>query len=88
MASCQELYLDNNQIGDVGLTALASVLGSGALDKLEILQLSDNQIGNQGMVELSEALGKGALDKIENIFLFGNPGNSEPVDKVLRERKK
>ena len=63
-------------------------LSKGALPALKKLYLHENKIADTGMIALADAVGRGALDKIENIFLFGNPGNSEPVDKVLRERKK
>ena len=32
----QELRLDNNNIGDAGLTALAKAVESGALDQLQV----------------------------------------------------
>ena len=58
MCHTQELYLNENQIGDTGLTALAKAVESGALDKLD------------------------------NVELYGNPGDSAPVDKALEERNK
>ena len=53
-----------------------------------VLILYENQIGDPGLASLADACANGALAKIENIYLFGNPGNSAPVDKVLRKRKK
>ena len=37
MCHTQELYLDHNQIGDAGLTALAKAVESGALASLKKL---------------------------------------------------
>ena len=31
---------------------------------------------------------RGALDKLDNVELYGNPGDSAPVDKALEERNK
>lgn len=87
LPKCTYINLAGNQIGDAGTTALASALGSGALDKLTFLSLQDNKVGDQGLVNFSEALGKGALDKIQSIYLYGNPGNSAPVDNALKERE-
>ena len=50
LASCQELYLNDNKVGDVGLTALASVLGSGALPQLKVANVYLG--GNPGNAEL------------------------------------
>ena len=36
MCHMQELWLHNNKISDAGLTALADVVGKGALDQLEV----------------------------------------------------
>ena len=37
LASCRLIDLESNQIGDTGLSALATALESGALDNLERL---------------------------------------------------
>ena len=36
MCNMQELDLDQNQIGDAGLSALAEAVESGALDQLQV----------------------------------------------------
>jgi hypothetical protein len=36
LASCQELNLNSNHIGDIGISALAEALGKGALDHLTV----------------------------------------------------
>ena len=36
MCHMQELWLNNNKIGDHGLAALAGALGKGALDQLQV----------------------------------------------------
>ena len=64
MCHTQELELYGNNIGDVGLTALARAVESGALASLEELQLWNNQIGDAGLSALAEAVGKGALDHL------------------------
>ena len=69
-------------------TALAYCHAKGALPKLEWLNLGDNAIGDVGMSALADAVSEGAMDKLQCVELFGNPGNSEPVAKALRERKK
>ena len=47
-----------------------------------------NQIGDAGVTALADACASGSLAKLTGVFLGGNPGSSEPVDKVLRDRKK
>ena len=71
----QELYLNNNEIGDDGVKALASAISSGALPQLQKLFLSNNQIGDEGMAALADAIkpvsagGSGALEPKECVFL-------------------
>ena len=72
MASCQRLELDSNQIGDVGLSALAEACAKGALPKLEELWLHENEIGDVGMQALAGAVSKGAMDKVTIIELSSN----------------
>ena len=43
MCHTQDLDLDNNEIGDAGLQALADALGKGALASLEILSVDDDE---------------------------------------------
>ena len=49
MCHMQELWLNNNKIGDHGLAALACALGKGALPQLEKLWLGGNSIGDVGL---------------------------------------
>ena len=70
MCHLQTLWLNDNNIGDAGLTALAEAVESGALASLESLFLNGNGIGDEGMSALAKAItpdkdGKGALDKLE-----------------------
>ena len=50
--SLKLLYLDNNQIGDEGCTALAEHLPT----SLKLLYLDNNQIGDEGCTALAEHL--------------------------------
>ena len=51
----QELYLNDNQIGDAGASALAAALSEGALPKLNQIFIFDNSIGEAGEVQLKAA---------------------------------
>ena len=55
---------------------------------VQTLALGENKIGDAGVTALANACASGSLAKLKDVPLFGNPGNSEPVDKVLRDRKK
>ena len=52
------------------------------------LWLKNNKIGDTGVTALANACASGSLAKLTRVHLEGNPGSSEPVDKVLRDRKK
>ena len=52
------------------------------------LYLNGNQIGDAGVLALAGACASGSLAKLTFVGLGGNPGSSEPVNKVLRDRKK
>ena len=56
-------------------------------DPWQKLRLSGNQIGDAGVAALAEVIAEGAMPKLKNVWLSGNPGSSEPVDKALRERR-
>jgi hypothetical protein len=90
----QTLWLHENKIGDAGMQAFASACASGALPQCAYLSLEQNQIGDAGITALAQAIkpvsdgGSGAMANCTAIWLDGNPGSSEPVDKVLRGRKK
>ena len=94
MCHTQDLRLSLNNIGDAGLTALAKAVESGALAQLTRLELSFNSIGDAGLTALAEAIkpsagnASGALASLEMVELSGNPGDSAPVDKALKERQK
>ena len=71
MCHLQTLWLNDNNIGDAGLTALAEAVESGALAQLTRLDLDNNRIGDAGLTALAEAIkptadnASGALDKLE-----------------------
>ena len=69
MCNMQELYLNNNKIGDPGIIALADALGKGALPALQELSLSYNQIGDTGMAAFAGAVSKGALASLKKIVV-------------------
>ena len=54
---------------------------------VQALGLGDNRIGDAGVMALANACASGSLAKLTNVFLGENPGSSEAVDKVLRDRK-
>ena len=64
MCNMQGLALNSNQIGDAGITALATAVGNGALPALEQLELTSNQIGDVGLSALASACASGALDHL------------------------
>jgi hypothetical protein len=68
----QELWLSDNQIGDGGVSALASACAMGALPALISLQLAGNKIGNEGMIKFSEACASGALPSLWRLDLENN----------------
>ena len=84
LPSLKTLSLDNNQrIGDAGVSALADAVAEGGLAQLTTLGLRDNQVGDSGMQALAAAVAGGALPSLEHVGLARNPGNAEPVYKVL-----
>jgi len=84
LALCQTLYLNNNNIGDAGMTAFAQAIkpvsegGSGALSQLKELQLYSNRIGDVGMTAFAQAIkpasegGSGALPQLIDLGLGEN----------------
>ena len=72
MCNMQGLALNSNQIGDAGITALATAVGNGALPALEQLELTSNQIGDVGLSALASACASGALPQLEKLYLYGN----------------
>ena len=81
------LLLNFRLLGDSDMTVLGNALAIGALPQLTHLLLQQNQIGDAGLTSFSDALARGALPALQDVGLFGNPGDAEPVLKVLRERK-
>ena len=80
---CTKLELYLNEIGDVGLTALARVItpfskgGSSALEQCTQISLNGNDIGDDGMTNFCEALRKGAMAQCTKLPLGGNPISDE-----------
>ena len=84
----QFLDISENQISDDGMRSLSDTLVKGALAQCQNLELQFNKIGDDGMKAFAEACAaKGALPQLESVDLYGNPGNAELVNSVLRERK-
>ena len=52
----QKLYLAGNQIGNAGVSALASACADGALASLQMLIISRNNIGDAGATALANAV--------------------------------
>ena len=69
LPALETLWLNENQIGDAGLSALASACASGALPKLTELYLQWNKIRDTGMAAFADALSKGALDHLTVCWL-------------------
>ena len=63
--------------GDEGASALAAVLGRGALPRLERLALTNAAIGDAGLVALAPALRR--LPALEHLFLVGSPLGDEGI---------
>ena len=87
----QRLSLNNNLIGDAGVTALANACAGGAMAQLKELWLYKNKIGDAGMIKLSEACAGGTLPKCTTIILEGNPASQEAqqaVEDALQNRSK
>ena len=73
----QALGLSQNQIGDVGMSALADAFAKGSMASLESLNLRENKIGDLGMSSLSEALAKGSLASLQTLFVDDGPLGTE-----------
>ena len=71
----KKLNLSDNNIGDAGVTALASALGQGALPLLSSLNLFCNQIGDSGLSNFVTAVGSnanGTLPLLAELILAHN----------------
>ena len=69
LAQLQELWLSDNQIGDVGLTALSNACAGGALAQLQKLFLDGNQVGDVGLTALANACASGALPSLTQLLV-------------------
>ena len=64
----ESLNLAVSSIGDVGITALATAVGSGALASCQKLDLSYNQISDAGLTALAGALSRKALASLKDLY--------------------
>ena len=72
LASLEELKLHRNNIGDRGMSALASACANGALPQLEKLWLGRNSIGDAGLSALADVVSRGALAQLTTLGLAQN----------------
>ena len=85
---CTQLELSINEIGDVGLTALARAItplskgGSSALEHCTQISLNGNNIGDTGMINFCEALCKGAMAQCTELVLGGNWISDEGMESL------
>ena len=77
----KKLYLHYNQIGDVGMQALAGAVSKGALPQLKELYLHRNQISDDGFATLMPLLNKDG--KLSGLTRFGI--GSGITDKGMKE---
>ena len=89
LASCQELILSTNQIGDAGLKALAEACrANGALASCQELNLFNNQIGDIGLSALAKACASGALASLSELYVDDGPlGTEHPALKAACEAR-
>ena len=77
MCNMQELYLYENNIGDIGVEALAKAAAGGALASCQKLFLNQNQIGDSGVEALAQACAGGAMAHLNDLYLQNNPVSDE-----------
>ena len=65
------LELQDNNIGDAGVIALATACVSGAMAQLEILLLFNTNVSDAGVTVLARAIAIGALASLERLFIDG-----------------
>eukprot|EP00900_Chrysochromulina_parva_P005409 jgi/Chrpa1/1486/Chrysochromulina_OHIO_Genome00001865-RA len=65
------LELQDNNIGDAGVIALATACVSGAMAQLEDLSLFNNDVSDAGVTALARAIAIGALASLEYLFIDG-----------------
>jgi hypothetical protein len=69
----EELWLQQNFIGDDGMLTLVRCLFDSGTVSLRRLLLSDNLIGDLGVIAAATSLADGALSRLEKLSLSGNP---------------
>ena len=85
---CTQLELYLNEIGAVGLTALARAItplskgGSSALKQCTRISLEGNDIGDTGMMNFCEALRQGAMAQCTELVLGGNRISDEGMESL------
>ena len=85
----QQLWLNENQIGDAGVAALLRPLAGGvALPNLGTLLLDHNQVRRAGVAAVVDALGAGALPKCKNLLLSDNPAGPSAQQQVAEAFQK
>jgi hypothetical protein len=88
MCHTQALYLENNQIGDTGVTALAEACARGALPQLRTLWLQENKIGDAGMQAFASACASGALPSLQALVMDDGPlGVDHPALKAACQKR-
>jgi hypothetical protein len=66
-----QLELQDNNIGDAGVIALATACVSGAMAQLEELSLFHNNISDAGITALARAIAIGALASLKSLLIDG-----------------
>ena len=77
MCHTQELWLENNKIGDAGLTALAKAVESGALPKCTTISMGGNPASDEAKTSVKRALKDRWLD---GDFIVKNLSDVESLD--------
>ena len=72
LASIGGIHLDNNQVGDAGVRALASACASAPLAHLMFFEARNNKIGDDGLRDLVSACANGALPILKYLMLDKN----------------
>ena len=96
LPSLRTLSLSNNAITDEGLRAFAAAVrpttpeaapeaapAAPAFLGLGHLALEFNAIGGKGLASLAQALSEGAMPQLAALFLTGNPGDDQHVQRAL-----
>ena len=78
----ENLWLQNNFIGDKGLCFMVETLFNGGMVNLHRLLLADNCIGAAGGEAVASALGRGALAKLYKLSLGGNNLGEESITRL------